>query len=329
MDFGIEKIRDKASEEKKRRGLFFIIATLVFIVLIVLMSLILFLFSYSSENYLSARNDQTNYSITENENIVAITEENPQTNISGKENIMTYATNDWIPSSNYETRTITDYDQKEVLQNDIEKYRVENQNFTIIIPKLELEAPIVSGIEGFQSVNTTETENKFGDRVQKALEEGTLHYPGSSLPNDERLDSNRNIVILGHSSSVAFGPGSYKDIFSELRQMAVDDLIMIHYQGIEYTYKIYDKKIINPTEIEVLGPIIIDNNLTVITCHPPGDNNHRLVVLAQQITPKPNNSYAYSVSESIPRKNNLNMETITRSAPSTTNANLVNIPIDF
>ncbi len=113
MDFGIEKIRDKASEEKKRRGLFFIIATLVFIIL---MSLILFLFSYSSENYLSARNDQTNYSITENENIVATAEENPQTNISGKENIITYATNDWIPSSNYGTRTITDYDQKEVLQ---------------------------------------------------------------------------------------------------------------------------------------------------------------------------------------------------------------------
>ncbi len=111
--------------------------------------------------------------------------------------------------------------------------------------------------------------------------------------------------------------------------MEVKDLIMVHYQGIEYTYKIYDKKIINPTEIEVLGPGIIDNNLTIITCHPPGDNNHRLVVLAQQITPEPNNDYDYSVSRSTPRKNDTSTEIITQSTTSTTNANLANIPIDF
>ncbi len=131
----------------------------------------------------------------------------------------------------------------------LDEYRVENQNFTIIIPALNLEAPIVSDIPNFKTANPNETEGEFGDRIQAALEKGTLHYPDSSLPSDTYRGFNRNTVILGHSASNDFGPESYKDIFSDLQELELDNLIIIHYQGIEYTYKVYDKQITDPTAV--------------------------------------------------------------------------------
>jgi LPXTG-site transpeptidase (sortase) family protein len=62
----------------------------------------------------------------------------------------------------------------------------------------------------------------------------------------------------------------------------------VHKDSVRYGYKVYEKEIVNPDEVEVLGPAERENTMTLITCYPPGTVQKRLVVVAEQFSPDPN-----------------------------------------
>ena len=165
--------------------------------------------------------------------------------------------------------------------------KVVEDGFRVVIPKIGVDAPIVDGIEGFRTIDGSEPESAFEDRVQAALEKGTVHYPGTQLPGRSGVNFNSNVVVLGHSASNIFAPGSYKSVFSRLQEMELGDFILVNYQRRQYIYKIYGKQVVKPTQVEVLQPGSRNNTLTLITCHPPGSSANRLVLLAEQINPDP------------------------------------------
>ena len=165
--------------------------------------------------------------------------------------------------------------------------KVVEDGFRVIIPKIGVDAPIVDGVKGFRTADGSEPESAFEDRVQAALEKGTVHYPGTQFPGQSGVNFNSNVVVLGHSASNIFAPGSYKSIFSRLQEMELGDFILVNYQRQQYIYKIYGKQVVKPTQVEVLQPGSRNNTLTLITCHPPGDSTNRLILLAEQINPDP------------------------------------------
>ncbi len=140
----------------------------------------------------------------------------------------------------------------------------------IIIPKINLEVPVVYG--GITDENA----------IQKALEEGVVHYGGSPTPGQQG-----NVVIVGHSSNNILNAGKYKFAFVLLKRLEVEDTFFVHKDGVRYTYKIYEKKIVKPEDTSVLGPAQKPNSITLITCDPPGTSLNRLIVVAEQITPDP------------------------------------------
>ncbi len=146
----------------------------------------------------------------------------------------------------------------------------------IIIPKINLEVPIVFDL------NTTEEKD-----VQAGLEHGVVHYSTSANPGQDG-----NVVIVGHSSNNILNKGKYKFAFVLLKRLEVGDTISINKGGIRYTYAVYDKKIVKPTDVEVLGTAAKPNSLTLITCDPPGTSVNRLVVIAEQISPDPSGNTA-------------------------------------
>ncbi len=311
MNTEIEEGKQKGSETKTRKPILYAVGVLV---LVGLMSLILVLVFRNDENSLLTQDDQIGSPVIKDENALGSEEINAQSDAGNEGNTELSPATEPIPPNEH---------QEPVIKND--EYRVENQDFTIIIPKLELEAPIVSGVENFRSVDIDESEDEFADRFQKALEKGTVHYPGSQFPGESGQFFNSNFVVLGHSSNNFFAPGDYNTIFSELQKLEPNDLIMVHYQGIEYTYEVYDKEIVEPTAVEVLTPGEVNNNLTIATCHPPGTSLKRLVVLAKQITPEPDNNF--DISSTTPTS------TATESSASSTaeqpDNSLKEIPIDF
>lgn len=141
----------------------------------------------------------------------------------------------------------------------------------IIIPKINLEVPVV------YDLGTVDEK-----AIQDGLEDGVVHYAASPEPGEIG-----NSVIVGHSSNNILNSGKYKFAFVLLRRLEIDDTFFMHKDGIRYTYKIYDKKVVPPNDVSVLGPAEKTNSVTLITCDPPGTSINRLIIVAEQISPDP------------------------------------------
>ena len=141
----------------------------------------------------------------------------------------------------------------------------------IIIPKLNVEAPIVTDVVDNQE-----------STIQKALQNGVVLYPNTGKPGELG-----NQAVFGHSSNNLFNRGDYKYVFVLLSKMENGDIIYINYLSKQYTYRVINKKIIKPTEVSILSEQPVPSLITLITCDPPGANVNRLVVQAEQISPKP------------------------------------------
>ena len=146
----------------------------------------------------------------------------------------------------------------------------------IIIPKINVEIPVV-----YDEPSVEE------HAVQNALERGVVHY--ATTPNPGQLG---NAVIFGHSSNNILNKGKYKFAFVLLNRMEVNDTFYITKDGVRYAYKIYEKKIVDPTDLGVLNANNKKATVTLITCDPPGTTLHRLIVVGEQISPNPEKNVA-------------------------------------
>lgn len=144
----------------------------------------------------------------------------------------------------------------------------------LIIPKINVDAPVIYGLESIAE-----------GPVQEALNDGVVHYPipgANSVPGQVG-----NTAILGHSSNDVFNTGAYKFVFVQLDQLNEGDTFYAHYKGTRYTYSVTSKEVIEPTEVNKL---VLDTKkpmMTLITCTPPGTALKRLIVYAEQVSPDP------------------------------------------
>jgi len=152
----------------------------------------------------------------------------------------------------------------------------------IIIPKINAQGPVVYDVPSISE-----------DDVQSGLERGIVHYP--TTPNPGELG---NAVFFGHSSGNILNRGKYKFIFVLLNWMEVGDTFYIQKDGVRYVYKVFEKRVVKPSDVSVLDPIAgKPSTATLITCDPPGTNVNRLIVIGEQISPDPVKNVASSVKE--------------------------------
>ena len=149
-----------------------------------------------------------------------------------------------------------------------------NEAPSLWIPKIDIHAPII-----FES-STNEAD------IQKSLRQGVVHYPMTAIPGEIG-----NVVVFGHSSGQPWAPGAYKFIFTLLNKVQKDDQIVIDFEGIRYVYSVKSTEVVDPHETRVLLPTG-KPTLTLITCTPVGTSNKRLVVTAEQVSPKLNTQQA-------------------------------------
>lgn len=134
----------------------------------------------------------------------------------------------------------------------------QQKEYTLSIPKLGIEDALV--IIG-------------GEDLEKSL----IHYGGTTLPGDWG-----NTVIFGHSVLPQFfNPQNYKTIFSTLPKLEEKDKVLVNFDGITYTYQIYELKVVPPDDISVLEQKYDSSYLSLVTCVPPGTYWKRLIVKAR------------------------------------------------
>jgi sortase A len=149
----------------------------------------------------------------------------------------------------------------------------------LVIPKINVDAPLVTDV-------ATNDE----DSVQNGLQRGLVHYAGTAPIGKG------NSVIIGHSSNNVWAPGDYKFVFALLEKLEVGDQYYVVSGHTRYTYRVTEKRVVTPTDTSVLAATPMPQ-ITLVTCTPVGTSLQRLVVLAEQVSPKPQPS-TYTVSES-------------------------------
>lgn len=116
------------------------------------------------------------------------------------------------------------------------------------IPKIDLKVAIGEGVD-----NNT-------------LKYAVGHFQGTAMPGEKG-----NFSVAGHRSY------TYSEYFNRLDELKVGDDIIVQSKKGEFTYKIYEKKVVEPTEVSVLDRTK-DATITLVTCTPIRVATHRLII---------------------------------------------------
>jgi sortase A len=118
----------------------------------------------------------------------------------------------------------------------------------INIPKIDLKVAVGEGIEN------------------KTLKYAVGHFQGTAMPGEKG-----NFAVAGHRSY------TYSEYFNRLDELNIGDDIIVKTSKGEFTYKVYEKKVVEPTEVSVLDKTK-EATITLVTCTPIRVATHRLIV---------------------------------------------------
>jgi sortase A len=123
----------------------------------------------------------------------------------------------------------------------------------IQIPRIGLDVPLL------EMANCDDTPN---------LNKGPAHIGGTALPGTAG-----NCGIAGHRST-------YSMPFAQLGSLqAGDEIVVFGPAGARYIYRVTRIWVVSPSQVSVLDPTPLPS-LTLVTCHPYGSSQSRLIVRA-------------------------------------------------
>ena len=108
-----------------------------------------------------------------------------------------------------------------------------------------------------------------------ARREGVAHALGTYFPGQ-----GGNIYLFSHSTDNFWNVGRYNAIFYLLKELEKGDEVDLFLNGKRHIYRVTNKLVVDPTEIEYLTRQTNYEQLTLQTCWPPGTTFKRLIVLA-------------------------------------------------
>jgi sortase A len=111
----------------------------------------------------------------------------------------------------------------------------------------------------------------------KALHDGVVHVRGTGFPWQRQA----NVYIAGHRVGY---PGTKSNlVFWDLNKLQDgDEILLTDSDGTRYTYKVFEKRIISPSEVGILRPVKGKNIVSLQTCTLP-DYSHRLIVRGELV----------------------------------------------
>jgi sortase A len=111
----------------------------------------------------------------------------------------------------------------------------------------------------------------------KALHDGVVHVRGTGFPWQRQA----NVYIAGHRVGY---PGTKSNlVFWDLNKLQKgDEILLTDSEGTRYSYKVFEKRIISPSEVGILRPVKGKNIVSLQTCTLP-DYSHRLIVRGELV----------------------------------------------
>lgn len=159
---------------------------------------------------------------------------------------------------------------KYAFRNSAQLIKPVDTNFGIVIPKILANAKVIDKVDPFNSLE-----------YQIALTNGVAHAQGTAYPGHAG-----NNFIFAHSSANWFEANRYNSVFYLANKLVKGDEIDLYYKNDKYVYTIFEKKIVEASEISYLNPqntqdLLNTSVLTLMTCYPPGTSFKRLIIRAK------------------------------------------------
>lgn len=139
-----------------------------------------------------------------------------------------------------------------------------NQDFSLVIPKIGVNAPVIAGVNPASST-----------QYNPALLQGVAQASTSMLP-----DQNGTVYLFSHSTNYDWFVKDLNAVFYLIKNLQEGDLITLIYKGNEYTYRLRETRVVSPSEVSYLVPQVGQKNLILQTCWPPGSTTQRLLLFA-------------------------------------------------
>jgi sortase A len=149
----------------------------------------------------------------------------------------------------------------------VEILQPEDPYFSIIIPKIGANSKVIPNID-------PSNENIY----LPALEKGVAHALGTAFPGE-----GGHVFLFAHSTDYFWNVNNYNAVFYLLYKLEFNDEIDLFYKNQRIAYRVLDKKVVDPSEIEYLTKKTDGEFLTLQTCWPLGTTLKRLMVFAERI----------------------------------------------
>lgn len=142
----------------------------------------------------------------------------------------------------------------------------------IIIPRLGKNIPLVDVL-----VDSHPDYETMHETFMEELKKWVVRYPGTARPGEVG-----NVFIFGHSSNYPWIKSEYNEVFALLDQLQDGDEITVYYYQQKYVYRITDRSIVKPGDVEALqkrDPT--KKEMSLMTCWPIGTTLERLIIFAE------------------------------------------------
>jgi sortase A len=146
-------------------------------------------------------------------------------------------------------------------------YQPVNTNFSVVIPKIDVNTPVVADVNPGDK-----------DAYMEALNHGAAHALGTVKPGEVG-----NSYIFAHSTANPLNIERYAAVFTLLNKLSIGDRITTFYQGKRYDYQIDQKYTVDFNNVAPLTATFDRPVLTLQTCDPPGTEFHRLILVAHLV----------------------------------------------
>jgi sortase A len=153
------------------------------------------------------------------------------------------------------TRSDTSIKQTQIVEP-VKKEKIKSIPHNLVgiieISKIDLKLPIQKGTS------------------KKVLAESAGHLEGTAYPGHK-----------GNSAIAAHRSRTFGKMFNRLAEIHTGDEIIVETKEGNFRYVVFEKVIVNPTDLSVLKNHGNEKIITLITCHPLKNPTHRLIIQAR------------------------------------------------
>lgn len=139
-----------------------------------------------------------------------------------------------------------------------------DKSYSIYIPKINAQAPIIESVDPWNKSN-----------YEESLKKGIAEAKDFELDNK----NNKPVFLFAHSSLPFWEMTRVNSAFLRLHELKVGDQILIYKDNKEFKYEVTEKKEVWPSEVNLINEANSEQ-LILQTCTPIGTDLKRLLVFA-------------------------------------------------